>query len=299
MDQFFKNLSTTLMNWTYRIAKHFLQSTFSAWQFLTCLIWKNSPNAKIIVPSIDILYESDNFIFINKLPDVVINDKDRSRVTVESQLATYYPTLVNPNLPFRFYFTHRLDFSTSGVLCIAKNRKACSVASQSFEQRKTKKFYLAILRGSLSDDFLRISERIGSDILESHRMATSSMPNCSKDHRNAETLLQVLERGICNNQPATKVLLRPITGRRHQLRLHCHHIGHTIVGDFTYSNKSDNEPYRMFLHAFHLVIDNKMEPGLSVFAPDPFVPTDRRNCWKPQEIVKSVDDALIELTCHS
>ena len=71
----------------------------------------------------------------------------------------------------------------------------------------------------------------------------------AKKSRPAQSKLLVLERGIYESYPATKVLLRPLTGRRHQLRVHCHTIGHTIVGDYTYSRRHDITPPRMFLHA--------------------------------------------------
>lgn len=67
--------------------------------------------------------------------------------------------------------------------------------------------------------------------------------------RNARTLIVVLETGLFDNYPTSKVLIRPITGRRHQIRVHCSHIGHTIVGDYTYSNKKDVSPERMYLHS--------------------------------------------------
>lgn len=64
----------------------------------------------------------------------------------------------------------------------------------------------------------------------------------------------VLERGFRNGKPATKVLLCPSTGRRHQLRVHCSYIGHTVIGDYTYSERKDIEPYRTFLHSFRYFI---------------------------------------------
>lgn len=67
--------------------------------------------------------------------------------------------------------------------------------------------------------------------------------------RHARTIFLVLEEGIYENYPATKILVRPITGRRHQIRLHLNYLGHTIVGDFTYSERRDLEPTRMLLHS--------------------------------------------------
>lgn len=73
---------------------------------------------------------------------------------------------------------------------------------------------------------------------------------CCLNPRKAHTQLTVLERGIFMSYPATKVLLLLITGRRHQIRVHCSNIGHTIIGDYTYSNRKDISPSRTFLHAY-------------------------------------------------
>ena len=66
-------------------------------------------------------------------------------------------------------------------------------------------------------------------------MCTSDSIFCEKP-RNSYTVLVVLEHGFLKSKPATKILLAPGTGRRHQLRVHCHHIGHTVIGDYTYSD---------------------------------------------------------------
>ena len=63
----------------------------------------------------------------------------------------------------------------------------------------------------------------------------------------AHTKMLILEKGVLNNENVTKVLLKPITGRRHQLRVHCLAIGHPILGDYTYDN--DKISHRMYLHA--------------------------------------------------
>ncbi|PHJ22248.1 rna pseudouridine synthase superfamily protein [Cystoisospora suis] len=76
-----------------------------------------------------------------------------------------------------------------------------------------------------------------------------------KGAKKAVSRLQVLMRGYFNlrgplhGEPATLLKLSPITGRRHQLRVHCHYVGHSIVGDSTYGGPHDSFPFRMFLHA--------------------------------------------------
>lgn len=79
-------------------------------------------------------------------------------------------------------------------------------------------------------------------------MCTNDSIFCEKP-RNSYTVLVVLEHGFWKTKPATKILLAPSTGRRHQLRVHCHYIGHTVIGDYTYSDGKDIQPHRTYLHS--------------------------------------------------
>lgn len=91
------------------------------------------------------------------------------------------------------------------------------------------------------------------------------------------------------------MLLKPLTGRTHQLRVHCSAIGHPIVGDFTYSSGVDDAPYRMMLHAHLLHIPLEPQP-LLVSAGDPFVPTEDPK-WLPQRSLRPLTatvEALLE-----
>ena len=84
----------------------------------------------------------------------------------------------------------------------------------------------------------------------------------------ASTEVEVLARGTYRGEPATKLLLRPKTGRRHQLRLHCVALGHPIVGDATYGG--DTESPRMMLHAHTLALPTPAP--LDITARDSFLP---------------------------
>lgn len=72
--------------------------------------------------------------------------------------------------------------------------------------------------------------------------------------------MKVLARGYYHGEAATKLAIQPITGRRHQIRVHCLEIGHPIIGDYTYSGKTDTKPYRMMLHAWKLKIPFEHDP---------------------------------------
>lgn len=88
----------------------------------------------------------------------------------------------------------------------------------------------------------------------------------------AETRINLIARGYYKGEPASKLSIQPITGRRHQIRVHCSDIGHPIVGDYTYSGKTDKEPDRMMLHSWKLEIPLKNNP-IKITSLDPFLCT--------------------------
>lgn len=235
------------------------------------------------------LYESDNFLVVNKPYDMYINsDNEFERNTVTCHIASrdsHLSTSVSP-----LHFVQRLDYATSGVLCIAKNKSSAASAGKLFEKRLTKKYYLAVLRGHVKFEVADIEFNVGVDpttLNSSHRMlvltTTEALAN-SKQSRQAHTRVLKLETGYYDGEPASIVLLKPITGRRHQLRVHCSAIGHTIVGDYTYSNAMDTKPHRMFLHATRLVLPVKHEP-LDIQTVEPFRTDAKFNVkWKSEKI---------------
>lgn len=203
----------------------------------------------------------------------MINSNDCTKRTVQTILRKQLPDLCNPKLTHEFYFAHRLDFSTSGILCIPLHKKACASLCKSFEDQSCEKYYIAIVNGHVEGQATRdINLAIGEDTRyedSSKKMCTELEPEFCKNSRKSQTRLTVLAFGIYRNQNITKVLLQPITGRRHQLRLHCSSIGHPILGDFTYGSKEDREMSRMYLHAIRIFAPNSFE-NLDIRTNDPF-----------------------------
>ncbi|KAG1650393.1 RNA pseudouridylate synthase domain-containing protein 1 [Nymphon striatum] len=235
-----------------------------------------------------IVYMSSNFVVINKNYDCVINTNvpEKYPVTVQTQLKSKFPHLANSELTHEFHFCHRLDFSTSGLLCIALNKKASSLATKAFSQRKVDKYYLALVRGHLSKNAVIVKTAIGSDNRSGseHKMCGEDKAYCANP-RQAESRIIVLQIGIYDGFPATKIMLKSLTGRRHQLRVHCNYLGHTIVGDYTYSNSKDTLPHRMFLHAYKIVMPTTLE-CVSVVTEDPFSESRVLNrSWYPVQSV--------------
>ncbi|XP_077980465.1 RNA pseudouridylate synthase domain-containing protein 1-like [Glandiceps talaboti] len=224
---------------------------------------------------ISVLYKSENYVIVNKHYDVMINHQDPNHdVTVSNQLKRLHPELADTTVVHDFRFVHQLDYSTSGVLCLALNKSACAVATKLFQERLVHKEYVALVRGHIDKDFIEVEKEVAENLEDgcSHMMC---VPNESSqlysNKKSALTHLQVQHRGRYDGKPATKVLLFPKTGRRHQLRVHCSSIGHTIIGDYTYSLRQDTEPYRMMLHAHRIIIPIPNE-HIDVTAPDPFMP---------------------------
>lgn len=242
-----------------------------------------------------VLHISDHFLVLNKHEDLLFNSDEQTdfRLSLFDQIQYKYPELYCPQLGHGFYVLHRLDFSTSGVVAVPLHKEAAKVSTKQFQARKTKKFYLALVRGHVEANKVDINFAVGDDGRpEWHKikMCTSQQDYCLKP-RACRTKLLVLERGSYGGSPATKVLLAPITGRRHQLRVHCHELGHTIVGDFTYSNRRDILPHRMFLHALRLVLHTRLE-NLDVMTEDPFTARDPCNQWTVSETVTGLEEAF-------
>lgn len=162
-------------------------------------------------------------------------------------------------------FVNQLDYPTSGLLVLALDRRSAGRVGREFAQRRVSKVYLALVQGV--PDVSQVSEPIGPDPTDPHgfRMRLSDLTT-GKSAMTDVTALQSFQ-----NSTFTLVLLRPTTGRRHQLRLHLASIGCPIVGDLTYgtaiSDGSDVSEPQMLLHAWLLHFDRLLELPEVIEAP--------------------------------
>lgn len=121
---------------------------------------------------------------------------------------------------------HRLDLATSGLILLARNRRAQRIISGQFEKRIVKKAYLAEIWGAPDEACGVISLPLRADWPNRPRQMV-----CHEHGREAVTEWEVLER----RRETTLIRLRPLTGRSHQLRVHMAEIGHPIIGDPIYA----------------------------------------------------------------
>ncbi|CAL4213332.1 unnamed protein product [Meganyctiphanes norvegica] len=290
--EFLEWVLSSILDEMTRLAWQKFKQKLTTYIVYTARLIKSRGQLPASIHDIKIVHKSPHYIIVSKHYDVLINsNSEKDTVTVQTQLRRLYPDLVNPRLGHEFLFSHRLDFSTSGLLCISVHKQAAAAVTKCFVKKIVDKYYLAILRGHLSKEMLDVYLPIGEDTREEWsriKMTTSQSPYAGKC-RNAHTRILVLQKGLYDKYPATKVLMKPITGRRHQLRVHCSESGHSIVGDYTYSNRRDLFPYRMFLHAYRMIIPSEFE-HIDVCTKDPFTKEDPRNLWQPVETLNELDE---------
>jgi 23S rRNA pseudouridine1911/1915/1917 synthase len=131
-------------------------------------------------------------------------------------------SILNPPPPVvRPGMVHRLDRATSGLMVIAKTPRALTVLSRHFRKRLVEKWYLALVHGTVNEEAGSINAPIGRDPDQQPRWRVM------EGGKPAETRFKVHER----LERATLLELEPVTGRTNQLRIHCAHFGHPIVGD--------------------------------------------------------------------
>jgi 23S rRNA pseudouridine955/2504/2580 synthase len=165
---------------------------------------------------------------------------------------------------------HRLDRDTAGVLVVARTRSAAAFLGQAFKARETRKIYWALVAGVPRPATGRISTFLAKEEgPEGDRMRVARHGDRGADH--ALTQYAVADQA---GQRVAWVLMRPVTGRTHQLRAHAAHIGHPIVGDPKYFNVENWElpggiQNRLHLLARRIVIPHPDGGTLDVSAPLP------------------------------
>lgn len=197
---------------------------------------------------IEILYLDEHLVLINKPAGLLsLSGKNPQNIdSVHHRLVKIFPgcTLV-----------HRLDFGTSGLMLIARNKTINAALCQQFSQRKVAKVYSALLYGHLNDNEGTIDAAIAKD-----PALFPLMSICSIHGKPARSRYQVMARFYHPLQdgtqlPLTRVQLTPETGRTHQLRIHCQQLGHPILGCDLYGGRlppgTERTP-RLMLHASKL-----------------------------------------------
>lgn len=203
---------------------------------------------------LDILYEDEDIIVLNKAPGLVVHPAagNSSGTLVNALLHHCKGKLANTEDSERPGIVHRLDKDTSGCIVCAKSELALKSLLKQFADRETKKQYLAVVQGVPHKESDTIFTQIGRHPVNRMKMAVVN-PGSGKP---AITDYQLLGTDV---ETDTSLILCDIhTGRTHQIRVHMVHIGTAILGDPIYSkiSRQKAQPGRLMLHARRLVLNH-------------------------------------------
>ena len=214
---------------------------------------KFDPSNQVIKSNENLIIDNNNdFIVLNKSAGISVQGGTKSK---KNLIDIFSRSKIFEGI--KPYSVHRLDKETSGVFIIAKNRETAQLLTSLFRLRKVHKTYLAICSGELekntgewNDDLIRYD-------------------NGKKITEKAKTTFRVLDK----NSNATLVEMKPITGRKHQLRKQLFNIGHSIFGDKKYKSfsslKGTNKNLMLHSHQIRFMI-NKKKYTYKALIPDYF-----------------------------
>ena len=214
---------------------------------------KFEPSKEIIKSNEDqIIDNNENFIVLNKSSGISVQGGTKSKKNLVDIFAK--SEIFQDTKP---YSVHRLDKDTSGVFIIAKKRESAQLLTSLFRLRKVHKTYLAICHGELTKD----SGEWNDDLIR--------YDGDKKIVEKAKTLFKVLDK----NSEASLVELKPITGRKHQLRKQLYAVGQPIFGDTKYrlSNSTKGINKNLMLHSYQIrFIINNIKHTYTALLPDYF-----------------------------
>ncbi len=227
---------------------------------------------------LDILYEDDALIAVNKPPGMVTHPAPGVTTgtlvnALLGRMALPEQGGVSDSGSYRPGIVHRLDKDTSGVIVVAKTVEAHATLSASFKARETQKVYLAVAAGRWQADRpVQVDAPIGRHPVQRQRMTVGGA-----HPREAQTrFVPLAAHGDGHGRTLALVRCEPRTGRTHQIRVHLAHLGSPILGDAVYGRASEVMP-RQALHAWQLSLPRPVtrEP-LHLTAPPP---DDLLNAW--------------------
>ena len=195
---------------------------------------KFKPSNKIIKENENLIIDNnENFVVMNKSAGISVQGGTKSKknlIDIFSKSEIFQDTK-----PFS---VHRLDKETSGVFIIAKNRETAQLLTSLFRMRKVHKTYLAICHGEIEKNSGQFNDKL------------IRYDNGKKIIEEAKTTYKVLDK----NSICSLIELKPITGRKHQLRKQLYAIGNSIYGDSKYSNKffKQSKNKNLMLHSYQI-----------------------------------------------
>ena len=213
---------------------------------------------------LDILYEDDDLLMVNKPKGMVVHPSagHTTRTLVNAVMYHCKEDLSGINGVMRPGIVHRIDKDTTGVLVICKNDKAHNFVAEQLKEHSITRKYRAIVNGVIKEDEGTVNAPIGRHPTERKKMAINE-----KNGKHAVTHYRVLER-FANH---TYIECQLETGRTHQIRVHMASLHHPLLGDTVYG--SQKNPYHLEGQTLHAMVLGLIHPStgsyLEVTAPLP------------------------------
>ena len=235
----------------------------------------------LLKSQLQIIHNDAHVVVVNKPSGVLTVPGINSNPSMLTLLHEEYQNELDPEMKREHMIVHRLDMDTSGIVIYAKTKNALLKLQSSFREREVSKFYEAVVCGHINPEvgkgsidlplqrdhrfppFMRVatpkSEREAKEVVKDLKNA-GWKKIVKKNAKPSQTLFEVLEREYvsadvdvdvgkgCKGKrqqqyyPVTRLRLTPVTGRTHQLRVHCAAIGHPILGDPTYGIYGEASP---------------------------------------------------------
>ncbi len=233
-----------------------------------------------IEPKIDVVYEDENIILVNKRPGVVVHeDKDARDNTLIMHIQAYLykkgeydPTGEQSFAPA---LCNRIDRNTGGIVVAAKNAAALREMNEKIKNNEISKFYLCAVKGIMPK---KSDTLTGYLIKDSATNTVTVYDRKVKDAKNIITKYRVLAEK--NGNSLLEVEL--VTGRTHQIRAHMAHIGHPLLGDGKYGvNRGEKrEGYKyQALYAYRIRFDFADDSGTLGYLRGKTVELDKKDIW--------------------
>ena len=207
-------------------------------------------NADILPEDIElsIIYEDDYILAINKPPFMLVHPTPKhTSGTLLNAVAHHFE---KQGVKSALRLLNRLDMNTSGVVVIPKSAAVHSKLDEMMKSGRVKKFYSAVIEGTIDPGKGIIEQPIGKDEYDSIRRKVSS------DGQRAVTKYETLK----TFKGHSLVRLELVTGRTHQIRVHLSYLGHPIIGDELYG-KASKLMVRQALHASDMELPNPSGSG--------------------------------------